>query len=113
MSLASAFRNYWTAFARELFVDLKDGQVNHRLIDRLEEGAFLPQNEALRLRPLEVAPALLVLFQARAIGLIVRQRLELDQSPGDVVGAFVREKIAEQMAAAARNDASPIEWRTP
>jgi hypothetical protein len=60
------------------------------------------------LRPLKVPLAFIVLFQTRTIGFIVSQRIETDQSPGDVVGSFVRKKIADEVTTTAGNDATPL-----
>src|SRR5262249_3257809 len=41
------------------------------------------------------------------VGLVRREIVECDQAPADVVRAFVRKKIADQMPAAARNHVAP------
>jgi DNA-binding transcriptional ArsR family regulator len=47
-------------------------------------------------------------LQPGAIGLIRRQTIESDQTPGDVVRAFVGQEISDKMAATARNDVAPV-----
>src|SRR5260221_14361570 len=60
------------------------------------------------LRESEILPRRCIPFQAHPVGLICRQRLELDESPCNVVGALVRQEVADQMAAAAGNDRPPV-----
>jgi hypothetical protein len=59
------------------------------------------------LRELEVGAALGVGLEPRAVGLVVGEARERDEAVGDVVRAFVRQEVAEQFAAAARNDGEP------
>ncbi|MCY1374074.1 hypothetical protein D9M69_613900 [compost metagenome] len=72
-----------------------------------EPGPFLAQDEALCLRQLEVGAAFGVVAQHRAVALVGGEAVETDQAPGDVIAAFVRQEVAEQVAAAAGNDAAP------
>ena len=51
--------------------------------------------------------ALGVAAQGGAVALVGGEAVKADQAPGDVVAAFVRQKVAEQLAAAAGNDAAP------
>src|SRR5882757_4081644 len=83
------------------------GQCEHA-VDDLEERALLPQDEAMCLRESKIFPRRGIRFQAHAVSLIGRQRLELDESPCDVVGALVWKKVADQMATAAGNDETPV-----
>src|ERR1700730_870957 len=55
----------------------------------------------------EIGPSFAVLMEAPSIRFVRRQGLELDEAPGDVIGALIREKVAHQMATAARNDPAP------
>src|ERR1019366_1043771 len=48
------------------------------------------------------------LFQARPIGLVRGEAVERDQSPGDVVGSLMWQEVANEVAAAARDDAPPV-----
>ena len=40
--------------------------------------------------------------------LVLRERLEGDEPPRDVIGAFVRQEVTDQVSAAFRNDARPV-----
>src|SRR6202008_239239 len=44
----------------------------------------------------------------RAIGLIGGKAFERDQRKGDVVGALMRHPVADEIAAAARDDLEPV-----
>ncbi len=57
---------------------------------------------------LEVGAAFRISFQACPIGFIRGQAVEADQAPRYVVRAFVRYEVAQQIAAAARNDTPPV-----
>src|SRR5450631_2131667 len=78
-----------------------------RAVDHLEKRALLAQNEAVCLRESKVLPRRGILFQARPIRLVCCKRFELYEAPGDVVGALMREKVADQTAAAEGNDTAP------
>ena len=58
--------------------------------NRRHEVALLAQDEALTLRKFEVTFAFGVGFQARAVPFVVGEIRKRDQSPGDIVGPFVR-----------------------
>ena len=60
------------------------------------------------MRQVEILASLGIGAQARPVALIRRQAVEGDQPPGDVVGAFMRQEIADEMSATARNDAAPV-----
>jgi hypothetical protein len=45
---------------------------------------------------------------ARSSRRIKRCAVELDNPPGNIVSAFVREKVTDQLASTARDDLSPI-----
>src|SRR5450432_1284521 len=77
-------------------------------VHQLEKGALFAQDEALRLRERKIFPGCGVLLQARPIGFVSREGFGLDESPSDMVGAFVRQKVADQIGAAAGNDALPV-----
>src|SRR5690606_34303408 len=72
-----------------------------------EPAALLAQDEALRLGALEVGAALGIGAQAGAVALVGREVLEADQAPGDVVRALAGQEVADQVAAAARDDLAP------
>ena len=65
-----------------------------RAVDHLEKSALLAQDEAVRLRESEVLPRGGVLFQARPIRFVRRERFELYEAPGEVVGALMKQKLA-------------------
>lgn len=69
--------------------------------------AFFAQDEALRLRYLEVGAAFGVAARQGAVALVGGEAAEPDQTLGDVIAAFVRQEVAEQLAAAGGNDAAP------
>src|SRR5690349_21160297 len=73
----------------------------------LQEGPLLGEDEALLLREGEVLAAGGIGFEARAIRLVVGEAGERDQSPRDVVGPFVRQVVAHEVAAAAGDDLEP------
>src|SRR5438067_2110699 len=56
---------------------------------------------------MEVRHAFGILAQPRTIGLVGGETLEGDQRKGDVVGALMRHEIADQVAAAFRDDGEP------
>lgn len=103
-----AARRYVVVGRRGSGSDSLIGDPVGRTIDGLEKRAFLSKDEALRLRPLKVPHPFLILLQTQTIGFIVSQRLETDHSPADVVGSFVRKKIADQVTTTAGNDAPPV-----
>ncbi len=87
----------------------RDGGIAAERSDHLpQERALFRNDEALRLRQREVGGAFAVGLQPRPVGLVGRQARERDQPVGDVVGALVRHPIADDFAAAFRNDCQPI-----
>src|SRR3954453_23545820 len=62
----------------------------------------------MRLGELEIRLALGIAAQSCAIALISGKAGERDQSEGDVVGALMRHEIADQVAAAGRDDGEPL-----
>src|SRR5262245_13815691 len=79
-----------------------------RAIDDLHEVPLLTKDKAFRLGHREVVAALGVRAELRAIGLVRGEALEGDEPPRDVVRSFVRQKVSDEVAAAARDDASPV-----
>jgi len=86
---------------------LADGQAGPACLPRLGERALLAQDEALFLCQRKVGAAFGVSAQSGTVGLVGGQRVKADQTPGLVVAAFVRQEVAQQMAAAAGNDLAP------
>src|SRR4051794_20904699 len=72
--------------------------------DGPQKRALLAQYEALRLRGPEVRGARRVGPQPRTVLLICGDALERDQRQRDVVGPFVGHEVAEEVAAAGRDD---------
>src|SRR6188472_1119333 len=64
-------------------------------LDGFNEVAFFAKNQALCRRHREVFAAFGVGFQPRPVRLIRGQAVEADQRPGNVIGALVRQKVAE------------------
>jgi len=80
----------------------------HRASDVLDKAPFLAQDEAVPGGEGEVGAAIRIRLRARAVGLVVGQARERDQAPGDVVRALVWQEAANEIAAAARDDAAPV-----
>ena len=76
--------------------------------DELDEVAFFAKDETLGLREVKVGDGVGVLLETRFIFFVIGEAIEGDEPPADVVGAFVRKEIADEMAATARNDACPV-----
>src|SRR5579872_2853716 len=74
----------------------------------LHEISLLTQDQALPARHVEILPCLGVGTQFRTVSFVGCQALEGDQSPRDVIRAFVGEEIPHQMATTARDDAPPV-----
>src|SRR5262249_48903704 len=70
-------------------------------------GALLREDKLVLLGKIEIRHALGILPQPRAIGLVGGEALETDQREGDVVGALMRHEVADEVAAAFRDDAEP------
>ncbi len=75
---------------------------------QFDEVPFFAKNEALCLRRGEVFAPLGIGLQACAVRLVGSQAVKRNQPPRDVICSFVRQKVADEMPAAARNDAAPI-----
>lgn len=73
-----------------------------------DESALFTHNEFLRLRHLEIRPALLIGFQPGAVAFVRGQTVESDQPPGYIVGSFMRQEVTDKLSAASGNDASPV-----
>src|SRR5204863_1190111 len=67
-------------------------------VDRFHECAFFANNDALGFRCLEILARVRVEFQLFSIRFVGGEAIESNQAPGHVVCAFIREKIAHQMA---------------
>ena len=79
-----------------------------RAVDDLDEGPLFAKDQPFGLRHREVPARAGMGLQARAIRFVRRERLEGDEPPRHVVGAFVRQEVTDQVSAAFRNDARPV-----
>ena len=79
-----------------------------RAFDGLEEGALLAQDEAPGCANAKFARAVGIGLEARAVGLVGGEESKRDQAPGDRRWCLVRQEVADQVAAAARDDAAPV-----
>jgi len=73
----------------------------------LYEGSPLLRDQAMLLRKAEVGSAIAIRLQAQPASLVGRQALERYQAVGDIVRALVWREIADEIAAASRNDREP------
>src|SRR3954470_7751076 len=76
--------------------------------DRLQETPLFSENHAVVECQAEILPRFLIRFELCAVRLVGREAVESDQAPANVIGAFVRHEITEQVTAATGNDASPV-----
>src|SRR6185369_11816938 len=74
----------------------------------LHKISLFTKNHTFALRQREVRKSLSIRTQARAIRFICGKAIERDQPPGDVVCAFMRQEVTDEMPAATRDDAPPI-----
>src|SRR5271168_257968 len=72
-----------------------------------QKRSLLGEDEFVLLGEIEISHALGIAAQPRAVVFVSTQALERDQREGDVVGAFMRHEIADQVAAAFRDDSEP------
>src|SRR5438045_8378488 len=79
----------------------------HGFAYRSQERALFAQDEALLLCVPAVFGTFSVHLEPRAILLVSGEAVEPDQRQRDVVGAFMRHEITQQVAAASRNDGCP------
>src|SRR6185295_8669678 len=84
-----------------------------RPVDHLDERPFFAKDESFRLSHREIGDRLGIGFQARSVGFIRGKAVKCDQAPRLEIRSFVREKVADEVAAAARDDASPIRGVLP
>src|SRR5580658_2088066 len=77
-------------------------------IHHFQEASFFAKNQALGLRHEEILTPFRISLQSRPVALVRGQAVECNQPPGDVVGSFVRKKIADQVPAAVWNDTAPV-----
>src|ERR1700733_9595561 len=75
--------------------------------DLTQERTFLGEDELVFLGKAEILHALFVGTEASAIFLVGREACEGNQRERDVVGAFMRHPVADEIAAASRDDGEP------
>src|SRR5579871_5946398 len=76
--------------------------------DDFEEGSLFAKDQALCLCHEKVCSSFGIGSQTGSVGFVSGESIEGDQTPGDVVGSFVRKEVADEMASAAGDDAGPI-----
>jgi hypothetical protein len=79
-----------------------------RAVYYFNKVSLLTQDEALVLGNAEILARLLIGLQTCAVSLIGGETVKCNQAPSHIVGAFMWKKIADEVAAAAGNDAAPI-----
>src|SRR5690606_21740374 len=80
----------------------------YRAFNGRQKGASFFKNELMMPGKHEIVHGFLVGAQPPAIGLVSREVMERDQSPGLKVGAFPRQPVSDQPSAATRNDSPPV-----
>src|ERR1700675_669430 len=85
-----------------------DGATLERIVDGFEKSSFLAQDKALCLRERKILLSFSVVLQARSVRFVIGERPERNQAPRHVIGALMREEIADQMTATTWNDLGPI-----
>jgi len=60
------------------------------------------------LSEVEISHPFVIRFQPRTVGFVIRKARKRDQSECDIVGSLMRHPVAEQIAAAFRNDREPF-----
>src|SRR6478752_2808143 len=76
--------------------------------DLAQERALLGEDELVLLGKTEIGHAFAVGTQPRPVAFIGGETLERDQREGDVVSALMRHPVADQVAAAFRDDGEPV-----
>ena len=77
-------------------------QVYETSLDDLDEDVFFAQDKAHLLGHRKISHALGIGLKNAAIDLVGGETVAGDQTPGDIIAAFVQRELARQMAAAAR-----------
>jgi hypothetical protein len=76
--------------------------------DNFHKRPLFAQDEPLSLGHGEVGKRFRIGLQKSSVSLVSSETVEGNQSPRDIVRAFVGQKISHQMSAAARDDAAPV-----
>jgi len=84
------------------------GRAVERAGDGGNEVALLAQDQAPALGEGEILPRLRVGPKPGAVGLVGGEAGAGDQAPGDVVRALVRQEVADQVPAGARDEPAPV-----
>lgn len=77
-------------------------------IDDFEEGSLFAKDQALCLCHEKVCTSFGIGSQAGSVIFVGSESIEGDQTPGDIVGSFVGEKVADEMSSATRDDVAPV-----
>src|SRR6185437_4708726 len=84
------------------------GRKAERGFHSLDKISFFAQDQALVLRHGKILLCFRIGLQIRLVSLVCRQAVKGNQSPGNVVGAFIGKKISYKLPATSGNDASPV-----
>ena len=79
-----------------------------RPLDQFEESSLFAQDEPFALRERKVRAAFRIGFESRPIRLVRGEAVARDQPPSHVVRTLMRQKIADEVTSATRNDARPV-----
>src|ERR1035441_5503329 len=79
-----------------------------RSLHYFDEVSLFAENETLGLCHEKVFTRFRIRLQTRFVALIRCQAVECNQTPGNIVRAFVRQEISDQVSTASRNDSAPI-----
>ena len=74
----------------------------------MNEVSLFAKDETLLLGHRKVRHAFAIGLQSRAVTFVSGETVERNQSPRDVVGAFVRKEVSDQVTATTRDDAAPV-----
>jgi DNA-binding transcriptional ArsR family regulator len=77
-------------------------------VHRLHEVSLFAQNQTLALRHGEILARFAIGPQTRPASFVIGETIESDDAPGYIVRTFMGQKVSDEIAAAARNDAAPI-----
>src|SRR6185437_15431282 len=84
------------------------GREAERGFHSLHKISFFAQDQALVLRHGKILLRFGIGFQSGLVSLISRQAVKGNQSPGNVVSAFIGKKISYKLPATSGNDAAPV-----
>src|SRR5579872_3021544 len=79
-----------------------------RSIDCLHEISFFMEDKPLALCHSEILARFIIRMQACPIGFVSGKVSECDQATRNIIRAFMRKEISDEVASASRNDAAPV-----